>query len=178
MARCSCGPSWRLTCCSGGKPSPHHGVSMRSAIIRCMHCRLLLTVLMALWLPFQAVAAVTMPFCAHGSGQPRDAAKASHRTSVASRETHHSHQHGQPADNDPHHAGHHPERAGHHPDHTGSASTVQCNDCGACHLACSPALATSVSSHAVTTLSYHFSPRVQSPPGAHTPERQYPPPLV
>ncbi len=92
--------------------------------------RLLLSVLMTLWLPVSGYAAVAMPFCQHGlaGGQ-------SHIAPTATL-----------ADND--HAHHHHHAANHSPgdaqSQSGHAGSLACNDCGACHLACSPAIVAAV----------------------------------
>jgi hypothetical protein len=75
-----------------------------------------------LWLPLQAVAAVSMPFCAHtGSAAAAQSAAPEqhhHSDSIPASDSH-GHQHGDP-----------------HP----AAGALQCNDCGACNLACAPAV--------------------------------------
>jgi hypothetical protein len=93
--------------------------------------RTLLALLMILWLPVQGYAAIAMPFCEHamhgapvghisvaavqgvGDGNTRDHA---HHSAVSSSE--------------------HASPAGNHHD----SPAADCNDCGACHLACSPAV--------------------------------------
>ena len=93
--------------------------------------RSILSVLIALWLPLQGYGAVTMPFCEHGMGVAANAAELGHSgdLSVA-------------------HPGHGAASHGHHAaDHSSHANTatdkgspLACNNCGACHLACSPLL--------------------------------------
>jgi hypothetical protein len=85
--------------------------------------------LLMLWLPLQAVAAVSMPFCAHAGS--RDAAHA------AVPERHH-HTGSMPGSD-----GHGQEQSDQHR-HPAAGSLQQCNDCGACNLACAPAVPASV----------------------------------
>ena len=89
------------------------------------------SVLIALWLPLQGYGAVTMPFCEHGMGVAANAADSGHR-----------------GDHSIAHPGHGVAAQGHHATHhsvhsetaTDKGSTLACNNCGACHLACSPLL--------------------------------------
>ena len=93
--------------------------------------RSILSVLIALWLPLQGYGAVTMPFCEHGIGVAANAAESGHS-----------------GDHSVAHPGHGTTANGHHgTDHSGhsntatdNGSTLACNNCGACHLACSPLL--------------------------------------
>jgi hypothetical protein len=90
--------------------------------------RTLLALLMILWLPVQGYAAIAMPFCEH----------AMHAASAG----HASMQGGGPGNDALEHAHHGAVWSSEHasptgPDHHSTA--VDCNDCGACHLACSPA---------------------------------------
>ena len=121
---------------------------------------LLVTVLMTLWLPLQAVAAVTMPFCEQGQGQ----APANHESPVGGDVPLHHHDGSQPAHSD------HPA-TGHQ-----DSSPLQCNGCGPCHLACAPMLGVAVAI-AVAQPSYRFSPLAQVVPPAYSPEQPNPPPL-
>ena len=103
-------------------------------------CRSILSVLIAPWLPLQGYAAVAMPFCQH---------------SMAAASTHAGN-----ADHSQHHHDGHSHMT--HGDARGSISqsadadslqlavmgetnALACNDCGACHLACAPAIVTIVS---------------------------------
>jgi ferredoxin len=100
----------------------------------------ILSVLIALWLPLQGYTAVTMPFCQH-----RMAAASAHSGN---------------ADHSQHHHDGHSDRARGHaqgntsqssdadspqPAAMGEASGLACNNCGACHLACAPAIVAIVS---------------------------------
>ena len=78
--------------------------------------------LLMLWLPLQAIAAVSMPFCTHSIAAG---------ASVAPSAEHHHHAQSGPASGA--HAG--------HGDHQTPAADLQpCNNCGACNLACAPAV--------------------------------------
>jgi hypothetical protein len=126
---------------------------------------------MILWLPLQGYAAVAMPFCKHGfhTSAPEDmAAQAlvhvgANHTHGGAQSTSGSHQH---------HAAHGPM---HHPG--SSPSNLACNDCGVCHLACSPAASTSPSiAGPVSAQSFtQFSPTF---PPLFVPEQRTPPPLA
>jgi hypothetical protein len=121
--------------------------------------------LLLLWLPLQGLAALTMPFCRHAEQSSRSAATA-HDVRV-----HDAHAH----------AGHvHDPRATLHAGAADApgAGTLACNDCGACHLACAPA----VPSHGLDAAA--------SPPGTPQPgptpsappavvlDQPNPPPLI
>lgn len=124
----------------------------------------LVVVLIALWLPLQGYGAVAMPFCKH-SGSDAGAASAGH---------------------DGHHSGHDAAPAHHHGDGIGSqggpgvadsqGAGLACNDCGACHLACSPLLF-SPSPAFTTTGSTVFDPQPLRSPLSFTPEQPQRPPL-
>lgn len=118
---------------------------------------------MALWLPMQGYAAVVMPFCQH---------------SLAGNQSHAGHE-GTAAQPHEGHTHHHAENsgAGTPQAHTGHASGLACNDCGACHLACSPAIAAAV------TLQVRVEASVYEPVPAVTvhlfyPEQPLHPPLT
>ena len=91
--------------------------------------KLILALALVLWLPVQGIASVAMPFCRHAEGAdvaPPDAPRAAdHAPAVHVGDSEHCH---------PSADGEHDSRAG---DHSFSFS---CNDCGACHLACAPAM--------------------------------------
>jgi hypothetical protein len=110
--------------------------------------RLPVIALALLWLPLQAIAAVVMPFCVHGSSQS----------------TMHSN-----SEHDHHHDGSHSEP------HHQPGGLQDCNDCGACNLACAPAVpasATLLSAPPVTApLHFHFTRA-----GLFIPEQPQPPP--
>jgi hypothetical protein len=84
--------------------------------------RIFVVGVLMLWLPLQAVAAVSMPFCAHGTAGS---------TTLAPSEEHHHHAESGPASG-PH--------AGHGDQHTAAADLQPCNNCGVCNLACAPAV--------------------------------------
>jgi hypothetical protein len=125
--------------------------------------RSILTALMILWLPLQGFAAVAMPFCKHGFYA---SAHSISQSPPAHAETRHVHSHAQSA-SDSHrlHANTH-QRDG----------SLTCNDCGVCHLACSPLAPTSLNPiERVCAQSFmQFSPAL---PPAFFPEQQTPPPL-
>jgi hypothetical protein len=87
--------------------------------------RPLIALLIMLWLPLQAVAAVAMPFCRHAMADPGATANLS--ADVNALHAAHS-------------AGQHPQHGGAHAPADGDHG-LSCNDCGACHLACAPMLA-------------------------------------
>lgn len=109
-----------------------------------------IVILVTLWLPLQGLAAAAMPFCAHAlTGH----GKASHH----------------------HHEGDSGAGAAAHAGH--SDEGLQCNDCGPCHLACAPMMAIAVGCPLVT-LSFHFSPLLQTLPSGFVLEQPNPPPLA
>jgi len=96
--------------------------------------RALVSLLMMLWLPVQGVAAFAMPFCEHGF-QPLASTGVTAQPSVHG-SAQHAH-HGEQSSSSSHQ--HHAADVGTH-DRDGSPNGLACNDCGACHLACSPAV--------------------------------------
>lgn len=120
--------------------------------------RLFIIAFQMLWLPLQAVAAVSMPFCAHAG--PADAA----HTAVPEQR---------------HHAGSIPGSDGHGHQHDGQAPAAgplqQCNDCGACNLACAPAVPTSVVVLLAAAVTAELDFLVQSH-DRFVPEQPQPPP--
>jgi hypothetical protein len=112
--------------------------------------RSIIAVLMVLWLPFQAVAAVAMPFCEHGQSP------ASAGMSLP-----------------------HDEHSGHYPAHApdDSSPLLACTDCGACHLACAPMVGTEGNRPSLR-FSDRFRPLAQTLPPAHALEQLDPPPLA
>lgn len=79
--------------------------------------------LLMLWLPLQAIAAVSMPFCLHG-GMAGVA-----QTSV------HGHHHHEDSTPGPGHNERQPSDQ-----HSAAGDLQQCNNCGACNLACAAAV--------------------------------------
>jgi hypothetical protein len=129
--------------------------------------RLPIALLMMLWLPLRGVAAVAMPFC-NESPQPVTDASASN--------PHHAHGHGGAVPSEdlkPSGARGTSETSqdGAHPLH------LQCNDCGACHLACAPVLGVAAQVLCVP-VSQHFSSLPQASPPARPLDQPHPPPLA
>jgi hypothetical protein len=133
--------------------------------------RSILSALMLLWLPLQGYAAVAMPFCKHGFHGT--ASGHMNAQSLVHVEMGHVH-HGARSTSDSHE--HHAARAGMH-HQGGSQGTLDCHDCGVCHLACSPAAPTS--HNAIEALGAQcfvlFSPTL---PPLFVPEQRTPPPLA
>jgi ferredoxin len=110
--------------------------------------RLPIIALLLLWLPLQAIAAVAMPFCAHGS-------------SPAAMQAHGDHDH--------------PQDHSHSGPHQHAGGLQDCNGCGACNLACAPAApasATLLSPPPVTVPPHVY---IRSA-GLFIPEQPQPPP--
>ncbi len=93
--------------------------------------RSILSVLLTLWLPLQGYGAITMPFCEHAMGIAAKAVE-----SGDSGDHPGAHRGHQVAAHEHHAAGHSTDSST-APD---NGSTLACNNCGACHLACSPLL--------------------------------------
>ena len=112
-----------------------------------------------LWLPLQAIAAVSMPFCAHGMGGG---------AALAPSAVHHHHEQSAPASSHP---------AGHGDQHSAAGHLQPCNNCGACNLACAPAVPVSAVSitEPSSTVQPHFSRQF---PQLFIPEQPQPPPNV
>ena len=133
--------------------------------------RSILTATMIMWLPLQGFAAVAMPFCQHGFR-----ASASQRVTARSlmqagmQRVHHGAQ--STPESDQQHAAHAGMRHPHD-----SAGGLACNDCGVCHLACSPAALSSPSAiEPVGTQSFWQSSPTTPP--LFVPEQRTPPPLA
>ena len=130
--------------------------------------RSILAILMMLWLPLQGFAAVAMPFCKHGFHASYMASQ-----SLAHTETGHVHSSAQST------AGSHRQHTGHANTHRhdGSPNSLACNDCGVCHLACSPAapLSHSAAAPAGAQSFVQFPPTL---PPLFVPEQRTPPPLA
>jgi hypothetical protein len=126
---------------------------------------------MILWLPLQGFAALAMPFCKHGFHLSAPA----HMTAEA--QVHagpqHAH-HGEQSSSDSHQ--HHAAHAGTH-DHDGPPSGLACNDCGVCHLACSPAAPTSPCT-VETVGTQSFTPFSATLPPLFVPKQRHRPPLA
>ncbi|MBK9955324.1 MAG: DUF2946 family protein [Rhodocyclaceae bacterium] len=110
--------------------------------------RLLPLFIAALWLPFQAVAAVAMPFCRHGEA---------HKTLAMVDETvEHCQMHGQQATQ---------------PDHG-----MDCDDCGFCHLAGAGFMPAAEQVAALIPTDRDFSADFELPPASTFPEPPRQPP--
>lgn len=100
--------------------------------------KLLPVLLAVLWLPFSAVAAVSMPFCQHGHLEGHG----------DGHDLHHQMQHGQHGEHG--HEGHdtaHPGHADGLPDaDPANDLTAGCDACGFCHLACAGLMAAGAAS--------------------------------
>jgi hypothetical protein len=92
--------------------------------------RPIVALLMILWLPLQGVAAVAMPFCKHAFAPPASAgATAQTNLHDGTQHAHHGHSGSSSHQHDAADTGAQDRED----------SGLACNDCGACHLACSPA---------------------------------------
>jgi ferredoxin len=127
-----------------------------------------IVLLISLWLPVQGYGAIAMPFCQqHGMA----GAGASH--TGASHEQHAGH-----SDHMAHHDSPSDAAGISHAEHAGddAASSLTCNNCGACHLACSPAIS-AISSIAVLTGRSVLEPSPADSPHFFYPEQLQRPPL-
>ncbi|MHB1360255.1 MAG: hypothetical protein ACYCWC_11820 [Rhodocyclaceae bacterium] len=93
-----------------------------------------LLILMALWLPLQAAAAVAMPFCRHAAEQPLQAA--------ALQSPEHCHEHAGNA-------------AG--PEGGAGSSDLACDNCEMCHLASAGYLPVTANNLTLATVSAHLT---------------------
>lgn len=93
--------------------------------------KIFLVVFISLWLPLQGYGAVTMPFCKHGMAAAANAAESGHSGDHSAAST------GRGAAA---HGAHAADYSGHSNTAKDSGSALACNNCGACHLACSPLL--------------------------------------
>jgi ferredoxin len=132
--------------------------------------RCILSVLIALWLPLQGYAAVAMPFCQHSMG-----AASTHAENFGhSRDHHDSHSdrtRGDAQDNDFQSA----ETGSPQTAAMGEASGLACNNCGACHLACAPAIVAIMSVPLLIADSVLESALVDSPQRFYPEQPQHPP---
>jgi len=120
---------------------------------------------MVLWLPLQGFAAVAMPFCKHAMhGMASIGAGNGH----AGQQTVAQHAHHRPGiTTDGATPGTH---------HQGSVG-LDCNDCGACHLACAPAVLPA-QRDLVAMGGKHYTPVSPSIPPLFVPEQHKRPPLA
>jgi hypothetical protein len=140
--------------CSGYFPG--YNLHMR----RSFKC--IVSVLMALWLPINGYVALAMPFCQHGGAD-----MSAHETMSAVDHSGMAH-HADPDSGAEHDAG--PSVS---TDPTGSG--LACNDCGVCHLACSPLLMSEAISFKPTGHNV-FDVQVQPSPHSFSPEQPQRPP--
>ncbi|MFN3883412.1 MAG: hypothetical protein ACK4Q4_01465 [Rhodocyclaceae bacterium] len=112
--------------------------------MRRLHSHLL--ILIALWLPIQAAAAVAMPFCRHAPGQ----------AALPAAEHCHEQAAGQAAPAVP--------------------GDLDCDDCSLCHLACSGFLLAAVSAAASLPMADVMVPKLQLASASHIPEPPQRPP--
>lgn len=113
------------------------------------YLRLLPLFVAALWLPFQAIAATTMPFCRHGEAHKMV-------TLADDASTHHCAMHGQQQSA---------------PDHG-----KPCDDCGFCHLAAAGMMPAPEFIAAVVPVARDFRADVQQVPASAIPEPPQQPP--
>ncbi len=126
--------------------------------------------LMILWLPLQGFAAVAMPFCTHGSHVSLSAQHIGHP--LAHTETRHFHGLARGASDSHLYQTVHANT----PRHDGPPSGLACNDCGMCHLACSPVAPSWLNAieRMYVECFAQFSPAL---PPTFVPEQLTPPPL-
>jgi hypothetical protein len=111
--------------------------------------RILPLFLAALWLPFQAVAAVSMPLCRHG--------EAHRTTALVEAAMEHCAMHDQ--------------------QQTGSVDHgLACDDCGVCHLLAAGFIPTAEQAAAVIPVAQDYRAVVSLPPASATPEPPQQPP--
>jgi hypothetical protein len=128
---------------AGGLPATYN-----RTMPRCWS-RLLPILFAALWLPLQAVAALTMPFCTHAHGQ------ASGQTPAAMEHPCHEGQSDRPA---------------------GQHDGYACDQCGFCHLACAGMAPASLGATAPLPAGDRYGRIAVAFPPDHIPEPLQPPP--
>jgi hypothetical protein len=121
------------------------------------------SIFVMLWLPLQGIAAVAMPFCRHALP---DTSMEPAMHGERQQGSHAQHEHA--ADHDGHDAG---------ADAPDPGSSLACNDCGVCHLACAPAVAPASSFSASNIMSGQQIAGNPSEPRAFVPEQPKRPPL-
>jgi ferredoxin len=144
-----------------------------------MRCwKITLAFLVSVWLPVQGYAAVAMPFCQHAMAGHRAANPPHPSSDTADVHAHHAgpahhgdHAHAAATDNPG--AGHHSAPGDEANDEVGK---LGCNNCGACSLACSPAI---VEPAGVQFSSGRaaFAPTLLPPSHTFYPEQDHRPPL-
>jgi hypothetical protein len=127
--------------------------------------RLLVASFLLLWLPLQAIAVVTMPFCAH-SGHSHQSAHPRNYLSAAEEHDHH--------DADRPSSSQH----GHQHGESGTSLLINCDDCGACHLACSPTAPAGAMVIGVTSLVQGYVELSPTQPPLFVPEPRKRPPVT
>ena len=123
--------------------------------------RLLISVLL-LWLPLQALAAVTMPFCRHT--QDARVMQPSQEQAHAAHHVHAQHDHAAPV---------HPGA-----DPGAPHGAIDCNDCGSCHLACAPAVLSRIVISEMVLANAGPDPLPCLAPLTFVPDQPNPPPLL
>jgi hypothetical protein len=112
-----------------------------------------------LWLAVQGFAAVAMPFCPHALGNS---------SAVQTNGTHsdrHQHSH------------HHGKTSGDSDRSNGLPIGLSCNDCGACHLACSPVVPYVVIA-VISSCGHIYNSLLPASESLFIPEQLKPPPLT
>lgn len=128
----------------------------------CKTLRALVSLLMMVWLPLNGYAAVVMPFCQHGGADMiADGSTPSERHAGMT------------------HQGHLDADAAHGADPTiltdDAGSSLACNDCGVCHLACAPLLMSEFIKFQPSCIQ-EFSVRKHPPLPSFSPEQPLHPP--
>jgi len=113
--------------------------------------RLLPLFVAALWLPFQAIAATTMPFCRHGEAQRL----AMMQAAMADEAMDHCHMHDQKAPTD---------------------HGMNCDDCGFCHLAGAGFMPATERAQVVLPVDREFESRIEVTPASVVSEPPQRPP--
>lgn len=126
--------------------------------------RSILTALMILWLPLQGFAAVAMPFCKHGFHASVHAIGQSPLAHAEKTRHVHADTQNTTESNTLHADTHHTE------------GSLACNDCGVCHLACSPLAPNSLNT-IERVCGQSFMQFSRALPPAFIPEQHTPPPL-
>src|SRR5215510_7944571 len=110
-----------------------------------MMLRRLVVSLLLLWLPFQGLAALTMPFCRHAVNDTLNQYVREHDHSAQGADATHSHlRYDQSAPQ--------PSRGKRH-----HSKSLICNDCGPCHLACAATMMSAPIATAPSTVSAGIS---------------------
>ena len=125
----------------------------------------ILALALVLWLPLQGIASVAMPFCRHAESADAatsvgsDAHAADHASAVHLGDSQHHHPHGDD------------------PKGVDYGFALSCNDCGACHLACAPAMTSALWGALALPPALQRISVDPPPPLAFVPEQPKRPPL-